>query len=224
MRSISQAIKIAASLLLMCLLLLLILPDVSTYPKWPDRPSRAERIAERQRRATPPAPAPESEAAPQPQPVETPPEPEPGPDRQTQPQSEPPPPQPSGEPERVFHRAVAVTATDFEADGLRISLAGVESLPFEETCSLGTLSAPCGAQARTALRGWLRGRSLSCDVPADTREGDIEATCHVGGEDVARWLVVQGWARPVSGGSYGTEAEAARRNERGLWRYDGEGR
>lgn len=219
MRSISQAIKIAASLLLMCLILLLILPDVSGFPKWPDRPGRAERLAERQRQATPPPPAAESRDERLPQPAEVPAEPEPAPEPQAMPEPQPAPSPTTDDPERIFHRAVAVTATDFEADGLQISLAGVESLPFEETCSFGTLSAPCGAQARTALRGWLRGRSLSCDVPADTREGSVEATCHVGSEDVARWLVVQGWARPVPGGAYESAAEAARRDERGLWRY-----
>ncbi|MCM2504520.1 thermonuclease family protein [Aureimonas altamirensis] len=221
MRSISQAIKIAASLLVMCLVLLLILPDVSSFPKWPDRPSRAERLAERQSQAAPPAPAPARQEEPPAQTDDAPPEPEPEP--QAPPEPQPAPEQPAGDPERIFHRAVAVTATDFEADGLRISLAGVESLPFEETCRLGTLSAPCGAQARTALRGWLRGRSLSCDVPADAREGGVEATCHVGGEDVARWVVMQGWARPTPGSAYESAAESARRDERGLWRYDGEG-
>lgn len=219
MRSISQAIKIAASLLLMCLIVLLILPDVSGLPKWPDRPSRAERLAERQRQATPPPAAP-SRDEPPPQPTDMPPQPEPEPTPQAQPEPQPTPPPTTADPKRIFHRAVAVTATDFEADGMRISLAGVESLPFEETCSLGTVSAPCGAQARTALRGWLRGRSLSCDVPADAREGGVEATCHVGSEDVARWLVMQGWARPVPGGAYESAAQAARRDERGLWRYE----
>ncbi|WP_156122305.1 thermonuclease family protein [Aureimonas altamirensis] len=221
MRSISQAVKIAASLLLMCLIVLLILPDVSGFPKWPDRPSRAERLAERQRQATPAPPPAASRGEPlPPQTTGMPPQPETEPEPQAPPEPQPAPSPAAADPERIFHRAVAVTATDFEADGLRISLAGVESLPFEETCSLGTVSAPCGAQARTALRGWLRGRSLSCDVPADAREGGVEAACHVGGEDVAQWLVMQGWARPIPGGAYENAAQAARRDERGLWRYE----
>lgn len=79
MRSISQAIKIAASLLVMCLIVLLILPDVSGLPKWPDRPSRAERLAERQRQATPPPPAAPTRDEPPPQPTDMPPQPEPTP-------------------------------------------------------------------------------------------------------------------------------------------------
>ncbi len=49
--------------------------------------------------------------------------------------------------------------------------------------------------ARTAFRAWLRGRSISCELPEETEPGALAVPCLVGKDDVAAWLVDNGWVR-----------------------------
>ena len=71
--------------------------------------------------------------------------------------------------------------------------------------------------ARAALRRFLRGRAIECIVPAGAAEVPDPAECRVaGGEDLAAWLVAQGWARANSAAYAALEAKA-REEKLGLW-------
>ena len=119
---------------------------------------------------------------------------------------------------RLLARPLAVDNATLSVGVSQIRLDGIEAMDAAETCGSGGTQWRCGAVARTALRGWLRARSASCVVPDDfeRRSMSITTRCRVGQEDVALWLVANGWARPIDG-RFGDAAESARTGGRGLW-------
>lgn len=122
------------------------------------------------------------------------------------------PPVPQG---TLLYRPVAPAAGEIEAGGYTIRLAGIKVMPADRTCSDEAGRAwPCGAMARTAFRAWLRGRSAACDVPS--RPTGITTHCTLDGEDMALWLVRNGWAESA-GGQYGDAETEAKREKRGMF-------
>lgn len=123
-----------------------------------------------------------------------------------------PPPDPSKwKPTRLFN-PVATSAGTLEAKGYIVALKGIVPLPADENCTYQGRSWPCGAQARTAFRAWLRSRAVQCVVPPEPDREAVTAECQIGRDDPAAWLVANGWARAVAGGPYfdtGKKAEAA---------------
>ncbi|MYZ50263.1 thermonuclease family protein [Rhizobiales bacterium L72] len=71
--------------------------------------------------------------------------------------------------------------------------------------------------ARTALQRFIRGRAIECELPrhAEAKRAH-ETRCTVGGDDIALWLVEQGWAKPA-GDRYAEAGEKARAERLGLW-------
>lgn len=121
------------------------------------------------------------------------------------------PPVPKG---TLLYRPVAPAAGEIEADGYTIRLAGIKVMPADRFCSDEAGKRwPCGAMARTAFRAWMRGRAASCDVPPKPTE--IATHCTLDGEDMALWLVRNGWAE--STGQYGDAEAEARRAKRGMF-------
>jgi endonuclease YncB( thermonuclease family) len=121
----------------------------------------------------------------------------------------------SGETRRLFAPLVAAAGT-FEVDGHALRIAGVEATSLDRTCGEGAAAWPCGRVARAALRRFVRGRAIECDVPAGSASLPDEATCRVGNDDIAEWLVSQGWAKP-SGTAHADAAKAAENDGRGLF-------
>jgi endonuclease YncB( thermonuclease family) len=122
------------------------------------------------------------------------------------------PPVPQG---TLLYHPVASAAGEIEADGYKVRLAGTRETPANRVCTdEGGNSWPCGVVARTAFRAWIRGRAVACDVPSKPRE--IATHCMLDGEDMALWLVRNGWAESADG-QY-DEAEAkARREKKGVF-------
>ena len=76
--------------------------------------------------------------------------------------------------------------------GYRLAIAGTESIRPEETCiHLDRTVWPCGMRARAAVRMWLRGRALACDVPAQAERNLIVVECRLGVQDVGAWARFQ---------------------------------
>lgn len=105
-----------------------------------------------------------------------------------------------------------------QTGGVVVRLAGIVSLDLEQTCDTIGRFRPCGRQARTALRNFIRSRTTICIIPREPRKEAVEAQCTVGGKDVAEWLVEQGWAVADEGSDYEEAMKTARDNQRGLWR------
>lgn len=120
-----------------------------------------------------------------------------------------------GEPMQLLQRPVAVAAGRLESQGRIIELQGIEIVPVEQTCQTASgESWPCGMQARTAFRQWLRSRAIMCRLPQNDSGGAVATECTLGNDDAAEWLVANGWAKAAAGGNYeeaGRKAEEARR-------------
>jgi endonuclease YncB( thermonuclease family) len=115
---------------------------------------------------------------------------------------------------RLFN-AVVVAAGTLKIDDREIQLAGIAITKPGTLCGEGAKEWPCGRMARAALRSFIRGRAIDCAVPAATEDIPDPAHCAVGGEDIAEWLVAQGWAKR-SGGDYEDAEKAAREKKLGL--------
>ncbi len=97
-----------------------------------------------------------------------------------------------------------------------IHLAGIVATEPDQRCGEGAMAWPCGRMARTALRNFIRGRAIECEIPAGAQKIPDPARCLVGGEDVAEWLVAQGWAKR-NGDDYAEAEKAARDGKLGLF-------
>lgn len=113
---------------------------------------------------------------------------------------------------RLFN-PVAASAGVIEAQGHQVALAGIQPTLPDEECTYEGTTWPCGTQARTAFRAWLRARAVQCVVPPDPDRQLITADCNVGKQDLGEWLVSNGWARAAEGGPY-AEAEAKARDRK----------
>ncbi len=117
--------------------------------------------------------------------------------------------------ERLFNPLV-VSAGTIEADDKEIHLAGISVTKPDATCGDGADEWPCGRVARAALRSFIRGRAIECEIPAGANAIPDPARCLVGGEDIAEWLVAQGWAKR-NGSDYAEQADAAKEMQLGLF-------
>jgi endonuclease YncB( thermonuclease family) len=113
-------------------------------------------------------------------------------------------------------RPVATAAGTLEVSGYRITISGLKPISPEETCSFEGKDWPCGTRARAAFRAWLRGRTVSCDIPPEA-DKMITVGCRVGKQDVGTWLVGNGWARAVPDGTYAEFGAKASQEKKGVF-------
>jgi len=123
-----------------------------------------------------------------------------------------------GEPMQLLQRPVAIAAGRLESQGRIVDLQGIEVMPIEQSCqSSSGENWPCGMQARTAFRQWLRARAIMCRLPQDDSGAAIATSCSVGSDDAAQWLVANGWAKAVAGGAYQEAGQKAEDNRLGIF-------
>ncbi|TAN00252.1 MAG: thermonuclease family protein [Rhizobiaceae bacterium] len=115
----------------------------------------------------------------------------------------------------ILYQPVAEAAGVLDASGYHITLAGLDPVARDETCHrLDGGSWPCGLMACTAFRAWLRGRALTCDVPAT--KGPVTVSCTVGDDDPALWLAENGWAGS-DGARYREAVNKAKEEKKGIF-------
>ena len=117
----------------------------------------------------------------------------------------------------LLYRPLMTASAEFEAMGYRVAISGTESIGLDEKCTYERTIWPCGIRARAAVRMWLRGRALACDVPAEPERGVIAVECRLGAQDVGAWLVSNGWARASKGSRYEPAEALARRTGMGIF-------
>ncbi|MBK5565243.1 thermonuclease family protein [Ensifer sp. SSB1] len=120
----------------------------------------------------------------------------------------------------ILYRPVAVAAGVIQFDKLTLQIGGIEPEQADRTCETGGKSWPCGIVARTAFRNFLRARAVSCDMPEGSAGSSATASCSLGGQDLAAWLVDNGWATPLPGSPLETRADAARQAKLGFYGED----
>lgn len=134
--------------------------------------------------------------------------------------STPPPPPPTeqgGWQPTVMYKPVAVAAGRIESMGYQVALAGANVVEADESCSYQGADWDCGIRARTAFRSLLRGRAPTCTVPPEPGTEAIQADCRIGSQDLAAWLVENGWARATPGGPYVEAGARAEKELRGIF-------
>lgn len=127
---------------------------------------------------------------------------------------------------KVKVRDAGTLETDAAADKpIVIRIEGIKAREADGLCTRADGSNwPCGAQARAALTRFIRARAVTCALPPGGETAEFSARCSVMEQDLAAWLVRQGWALPAQQGEPALAAamEAARSGGLGLWR-NGEG-
>ena len=130
---------------------------------------------------------------------------------------EPPKPEKPAQPARLerLYNPVVVSAGAIKVGDDEVRLAGIAVTEPDKSCGEGASAWPCGRLARAALRSFIRGRAIECEIPAGADAIPNPARCLVGGEDISAWLAAQGWAE--ADGAYGDDAKAARDEKLGLF-------
>ncbi len=118
---------------------------------------------------------------------------------------------------RIFTPLIE-SAGRISGGGLAIDIAGIEPMAADATCTDSSGKEwQCGLRARAALRAFVRGRALQCDLPDEITEKRYVVACAVGPDDIGKWLVAQGWARGVADGPYAEQLAAAKAARKGIF-------
>lgn len=118
---------------------------------------------------------------------------------------------------RVF-RPFIQSAGEVVGSGVAVTIAGIVPTEAERFCTDAQGAEwPCGVRARAAFRAFVRGRALLCDLPEEIAQRSYTVACSLGKQDVAGWLVAQGWAEAMPGGEYAAAGEAARAAGKGIY-------
>jgi len=119
---------------------------------------------------------------------------------------------------------VILPSGDLMLEGRDIVLWGIDPLASDQQCWHDNLAWDCGQQSLMALAHYTEGHVVNCRIISDLGDGRMSAQCFLErgdqGEDLARYMVFQGWARDlrdVSNGIYAADETDAWRNGRGIW-------
>lgn len=100
-----------------------------------------------------------------------------------------------------------------------VRLFGIDAPEYRQTCKIGFSNWACGADAASALRSMVDGRTLSC-VPKDRDVyGRIVAICQIGTRDVAAEMMKRGMATALENGRslYGALEVVSKNAKVGIW-------
>lgn len=121
----------------------------------------------------------------------------------------------------LIGQASVIDGDTLEIHGQRIRLSGIDAPESDQLCrGDDSLQYRCGAKAANELDEHIAGRPVSCEGVGRDQYGRTVAVCTIGGEDVAGWLVSNGfafdWPR-YSRGKYPGAQKDAERAGRGVW-------
>ncbi|HZO21306.1 MAG TPA: thermonuclease family protein [Steroidobacteraceae bacterium] len=115
-------------------------------------------------------------------------------------------------------------ADTIEVRGSIFRLHGIDAPELDQSCldAEGALYA-CGRDAVRELRGLIAERTVICEDrgPDSAYPKRRIGRCSVGGTDLHRWLVQNGWAvnfEPYAKGEFLADEEDARRGRLGIWK------
>ncbi|MBO9097194.1 MULTISPECIES: thermonuclease family protein [unclassified Rhizobium] len=118
-------------------------------------------------------------------------------------------------------RPFAERAGILTVGGRSVQLAGIVPTDPARSCTgPNGKEWPCGTLARTALRSFLLGRTITCDVPDPEWKGSITADCRFSRVNIGDWLARNGWAEVAAGSPFAGAADEARKAGRGVYGND----
>ena len=115
--------------------------------------------------------------------------------------------------------ASVIDGDTIEVQGQRIRLHGIDAPESRQLCRLDSKPWQCGKDATNALAEKIARRLVTCEDLGRDRYERIIGRCTVAGEDLEKWMVVNGWAvayRRYSLDYVDQEADA-RAARRGIW-------
>jgi endonuclease YncB( thermonuclease family) len=122
------------------------------------------------------------------------------------------------DPSKLEGRAIAITGDRLRIAGTVILLDGIEAPEPSQSCERKTGTWRCGAAAKDALAGLIRGRRVSCEI-VDEDESGKRGRCETRGADIAEALARNG--NVFSNGGFLSryaDAESEAQSEKiGLW-------
>lgn len=98
----------------------------------------------------------------------------------------------------------------------RLQIANIIETPADKSCGSDGKQWPCGMMAKTALRLYLRNRTIDCDLPSDAWEDMATAACRLGQQDIGTWLVENGWVDAQPGSPLAAAGEKAKQAKQGI--------
>jgi len=108
--------------------------------------------------------------------------------------------------------------------GHDLTLWGIAELASDQQCWHENRAWDCGEQSLIALRHYLAGHPVRCAIKSYPDNGPMSAQCFRKSgnkeEDIAQYLVAQGWARDAADESdnlYAKDEDSARQSRRGIW-------
>lgn len=119
-------------------------------------------------------------------------------------------------PRTVSGPATVIDGATLDIGGRRLRLYGIDAPDLDQTCSDGhERDYSCGRAAAEALTARVGGESVTCEP----RGADGTALCRRDGEDLAAWMVANGYAIADRSASLAYEAQDRRAWGRrvGLW-------
>jgi endonuclease YncB( thermonuclease family) len=119
-----------------------------------------------------------------------------------------------------LQRDVTGVATAIDGDSLKIGeeemrLKGIDAPELDQVCRVSGQEAPCGRNARAALRRLLGTGLVTCVGDERDRYGRLLVNCRVRGVDINARMVSDGQA--IAFGDYAAEEAQAKAAYRGLW-------
>lgn len=117
--------------------------------------------------------------------------------------------------EEIAGRASAIDGDSLKVDGVELRLFGVDAPELAQICEREGEPWRCGRDAKAVLAEMIRGEIVACRVTGRDRYRRRLARCEVGGRDIGRVMVSEGWA--VGYGDYEREENRARRAKEGVW-------
>jgi endonuclease YncB( thermonuclease family) len=122
--------------------------------------------------------------------------------------------------DRIIGVASVIDGDTIEIHGQRIRLYGIDAPESSQLCTRRSGEAwRCGQKASFALADRIGRATISCQPRDQDRYGRVLAVCFKGGEDLNRWMVLNGWAVAYRRYSvdYVADEEAARRTQTNIW-------
>jgi endonuclease YncB( thermonuclease family) len=123
--------------------------------------------------------------------------------------------------EPITATATVIDGDTLEIHGVRIRLQGVDAPESSQQCTdaAGAIYL-CGSRAALALSDFINRRPVECFEVDRDQYRRMVARCEVGGANLSKWLVQQGWALDwprYSKGACAPEQAEARTAGRGIW-------
>jgi endonuclease YncB( thermonuclease family) len=119
--------------------------------------------------------------------------------------------------------AVVATLSDdgtIEVNGRTIIPVGTRRLPGDALCERPPGGRwACGLRAHVALRNFVHGRTLNCEIVAERADGAV-ARCYRDKTDLSEWILAEGWGLYDASSSepaLSKTAEDAKQKSRGIW-------